>query len=305
MQVYLPIAEISIEIYSIILLGLISGFMAGIFGIGGNFIAIPTLIFIGIPSAIALSSAVSHIVASSFSSFLSHLRNKNVDLGIGLWLIIGSMIGSLVGAIIFSFLYSIGVLDIFISLSYVIILGIVGVTIGIESIKAIHQKNKKKPIHSIKKKRVSKLSKLMPYKHHFIRSNVEVSIVAIILIGSLIGLLVSLAGLGGGFVLVPLLIYVLGLPTSLAIGTSVFQAVLTTSFVTIFHAVTAHTVDVVLSFFLILGAVIGAQIGVRVNTRLSPEVLRLMLATIILCVFTKLFLGMVITPNQLYSFEYQ
>ena len=306
MQIYLPIAEISVHIYSILLLGIASGFMAGIFGIGGNFVVIPTLMFMGVPSPIALSSAVNHTIASSFSSFLTHLRNKNVDLAIGGWLLLGSFIGSLSGSLLFSLLYSLGIIDIVIALSYLLILGSIGVIVGIESALAIYRKHKNITIVKLKNT-TSKfnIAQSLPFKRHFPHSNITVSVLAIVLIGTLIGLLVSIAGLGGGFILVPLLIYVLGLPTSFAIGTSVFQAVFTTTLVTTLHAISVHTVDIMLSFFLVLGAVVGAQVGVRINTKLPPEILRALLSMIILGVFFKLLLGRLITPDNLYSFEYQ
>ena len=303
MQIYLPIAEMSIEILFVLLLGVSSGLMVGIFGIGGNFVVIPTLIFMGVPSAVALSSAVNHTVASSFSSFLTHLKRKNVDLGIGLWLLIGSAIGSSLGAILFSMLYEAGIIDLTISLLYIIILGITGTIIAIESTKTIYRKHKN-IANSDKKGKLTNL-RFMPYRKLFQHSNVEASIISIIIIGIFIGILVSLAGLGGGFILVPTLIYVIGLPTSFAVGTSVLQAVFTTAVVTILHAAIPHTVDVILSSLLIIGAVVGAQIGVRINTKLPSEILRMLLAVIILGVFTKLLFGMIITPKNLYSFEYK
>ncbi len=303
MQIYLPIAEMPIEIFSVLLLGVISGLMAGVFGIGGNFVVIPTLIFMGVPSPVALSSAVNHTVASSFSSFLTHLKRKNVDLGIGMFLLAGSAVGSLFGAFTFSVLYESGFIDIIISLLYVLILGVTGTIIGIESLQTIYLKNKK----SVKKNKKNKLKQLqfMPYRILFPQSNIKASMISILLAGFIIGTLVSLAGLGGGFILVPILIYIIGLPTSFAVGTSVFQAVFTTSIVTLLHATMTKTVDVVLSLLLVIGAVIGAQIGVRINGKLKPETLRALLAIIILSVFVKLFLGIVITPKNLYSFEYK
>ncbi len=305
MQIYLPIAEIPIDIFALLLLGIASGLMSGVFGIGGNFVVIPTLMFIGVPSAVALSSAVNHTVASSFSSFLSHLKRKNVDIGIGLWLLFGSFIGSIVGAMLFSWLHESGAIDITISLLYVFILGIMGVIIACESAVTIYRKHKSIALLDQSKKSGIKKKSFMPFKHLFVHSNVEVSILSVILSGIMIGMLVSLAGLGGGFVLVPILIYVLGLPTSIAVGTSVFQAVFTTSVVTMMHASISNTVDIVLSLFLIVGAVIGAQIGVRINSKLPPEILRILLAVIILCVFSKLFSGMVMEPKNIYSFEYK
>ncbi|MBQ4875528.1 MAG: sulfite exporter TauE/SafE family protein [Rickettsiaceae bacterium H1] len=303
MQIYLPIAEMSVEIFWLLLLGISSGLMAGVFGIGGNFIVIPTLIFIGIPPAISLSSAVNHTVASSFSSFLTHLKRKNVDLKMGCWLLIGSFIGSSAGAILFSLLYEAGFIDITISLLYVIVLGITGITIAIESTKAIYNKYKNTSVN--KKKSKLRDFKFMPYRQLFPQSGTEASILSIILIGVFIGMLVALAGLGGGFILVPTLIYVIGLPTSFAIGTSVFQAVFTTTIVTLLHATISHTVDIVLSLLLIIGAVIGAQIGVRINSKLQPEIVRMLLAIIVLGVFVKFLSSMLITPKELYSFEYK
>lgn len=300
MQIYLPIAELAVQVHWIILVGLFSGLMSGLFGIGGNFITIPTLIFMGISPTIALSSAINQTIASSFSSFLSHWKKNNVDIGIGLYLFIGGLFGTVLGSLTFKHLKSAGYMDIVISMIYIVILGSIGAILGIESIQKIFFKKDKK-IQKKKNKKKSILN-MLPMQKHFKTANVEISLVSILISGALIGFLVSISGIGGGFILVPMLIYAFNLPTTIAIGTSVFQAVFTTIIVTFLHATVAKTVDVMLALLLTLGALIGVNIGIRISAKLNPEVLKGLLGLVILFGFFRLIFTIFVTPSDLYSF---
>jgi uncharacterized membrane protein YfcA len=289
-----------VHVHWIILVGLFSGLMAGLFGIGGNFITIPTLIFMGISPTIALSSAVNQTIASSFSSFLNHWKKNNVDIEIGLYLFIGGLIGTISGSLTFKYLKGAGYMDVVIFLIYIVVLGTMGTILSVESFQKIFFKKNKK----IQKKKTKKSSifKMLPLKKEFKTANVEISIIAILILGAFIGYLVSLSGIGGGFILVPTLIYAFAIPTTIAIGTSVFQAVFTTIIVTFLHATTVKTVDVMLAFLLTLGALIGVNMGIRISAKLKPEMLRGLLALVILFGFFRLIITLFVTPGDLYSF---
>lgn len=297
MYIYLPIAEMPVNIFLILSLGGITGVLSGMFGVGGGFLMTPFLIFMGIPPAVAVSSSANQIIAASFSGFLAHLRRANVDIKMGLVIIFGGLIGSSLGVMLFSILQKIGQIDLVISLCYVIFLGTIGSMMAIESFKIIL--SKKNGEVQVEREKQSWLRSLpLPFVMVFPKSKVKISIVLPIAVGIFTGILVSLMGIGGGFVMIPAMIYMLGMPTSVVIGTSLFQIVFITANVTFLQAVSTQTVDIILALLMLLSSVVGAQFGTRMGLKLPAEQLRAMLAVMVLAVVIKLGLGLLITPDN-------
>jgi len=307
MQIYLPIAELPVNIFLILGLGGMGGILAGMFGIGGGFLITPLLIFIGVPPSVAVATSTNQIIASSFSGFLAHLYRNNVDIKMGIFLMVGGVFGADIGVRIFTFLESLGQIDIAISIIYVVFLGFIGTLMAVESSRTIIKQKKS----SGKSKNSGHTGKFgswiksinLPMKAEFHKSELEISIFLPIIIGVLAGIMVSLMGIGGGFVMIPAMIYVLGMPTSVVVGTSLFQIVFITSIVTVLHSVNTQSVDIVLAFLLIIGGVIGAQFGTVIGLKLPAEKLRGLLAIIVLAVCIKLGLGLFIEPDELYTIK--
>ncbi len=297
MQIYLPIAELSVNIFLILGMGGGVGFLSGLFGVGGGFLMTPLLIFIGIPPAVAVATEANQIVASSVSGVLAHWRRGNVDFKMGLVLLVGGVFGSSMGVWLFAFLRDIGHLDLVIKLSYVVFLGTIGALMFIESARAMLRTRRKAP----PKRRTHNWMHGLPFKMRFRRSRLYVSAIMPLAIGFLVGLLAAIMGVGGGFVMVPAMIYLLGMPTAVVVGTSLFQIIFVTANVTVLQAVNTQTVDVVLALLLLVGAVIGAQVGVRMGTKLRGEQLRGLLALMVLGVCTKIGYDLVATPADLFS----
>jgi len=298
MQIYLPIAEISVNIFLILGMGGGVGFLSGLFGVGGGFLMTPLLIFIGIPPAVAVATEANQIVASSVSGVLAHWRRGNVDLKMGILLLIGGVIGSSFGVWLFTFLKGLGQIDLVIKLSYVVFLGIIGTLMLIESINAMRKSKARAPSRSHSHNWMHGL----PFKMRFRKSRLYISAVLPILIGILVGILSAIMGVGGGFVMVPAMIYLLGMPTAVVVGTSLFQIIFVTANVTVLQAVSNYSVDIVLALLLLIGGVIGAQIGARFGGRMQGEQLRGMLALIVIAVCLKLTFDLVVTPSDPYSF---
>lgn len=303
MYIYLPIAEIPVNILLILSLGLVTGVLAGMFGVGGGFLSTPLLIFIGVPSAVAVSTSANQIAASSVSGVFAHLRRGNVDIKMGLILLLGGFFGSTAGVYIFSFLKKIGQIDLAITMVYVIFLGSIGLVMLIDSIKSLlkEKSNLKSSKDNISKKK--KLFNKLPFKVYFPKSDIKLSLILPIIIGFLAGLLVSIMGIGGGFIMIPAMIYILRMPTNIVIGTSLFQIIFTSINVTILHSVNNHTVDIILGFLMIVSSVIGAQIGTRIGMKISPNKLRSILSLLILIVCLRMALSLLIEPNVLYNVE--
>jgi len=299
MEIYLPIAGLPINFFMLMFLGLIVGFLSGMFGVGGGFLMTPMLILMGIPPAVAVASEANHILAASVSGFLAHMRKSNIDFLMGFILLIGGVLGSLIGVFLLKYLLSIGQEKVFISLSYIFILVFVGIWMLIESLNYIKNKSK------------GKRNKLhehiwlhgLPFKIKFRKSHLYISILPPIFIGTLVGGLSSIMGVGGGFILVPAMIYILGMPTQVVIGTSLLQIVFVTTVSTIMHSYINHTVDVMLSSLLLIGAVVGAQIGTRVMVRLRGEQIRFLLAVIIIIVALVLIGEILVTPEEAFILE--
>jgi uncharacterized membrane protein YfcA len=297
MQIYLPIAEMSVNIFLILGMGGGVGFLSGLFGVGGGFLMTPLLIFIGIPPAVAVATEANQIVASSVSGVLAHWRRGNVDLKMGVLLLIGGVIGSTFGVWLFTFLKGLGQIDLVIKLSYVVFLGVIGSLMLIESLNAIRQRKKRKP----KRSHSHNWMHGLPFKMRFRKSRLYISAVPPILIGIFVGILSAIMGVGGGFVMVPAMIYLLGMPTAVVVGTSLFQIIFVTANVTVLQSVSNQTVDIVLALLLLIGGVIGAQIGARFGSRMQGEHLRSLLALIVIMVCLKLTFDLVVTPSDIYS----
>ncbi len=301
MSIYLPIAEMSVDVFLILLMGGGVGFLSGLFGIGGGFLMTPLLIFIGITPAVAVATEANQIVAASVSGVLAHMRRGNVDFKMGTVLTVGGFAGSSVGVYFFTFLREIGQVDLLVQLSYVIFLGIVGFLMLIESVRAI-SRNRSGIVSRGKLHQHNWLHGL-PLKMRFRRSRLYISALLPLGIGFFVGVLAAIMGVGGGFLMVPAMIYLLGMPTSIVVGTSLFQIIFVTANVTFLQAVNNQTVDVVLALLLLTGAVIGAQLGTKASGRLRGEELRGLLALMVLAVCAKIGFDLVATPDDLFSID--
>ncbi len=299
MQIYLPIAEMSVNAFLLLGMGGGIGFLSGLFGVGGGFLMTPLLIFIGIPPAVAVGTEANQIVAASVSGVLAHWRRGNVDIKMGLVLLLGGFAGSTLGVMLFSFLRGLGQIDLVISLSYVIFLGIIGALMLYESARTIRRR-KTAPGQRRKLHQHTWVHGL-PLKMRFRRSKLYISALLPFTVGFVVGVLAAIMGVGGGFVMVPAMIYLLGMPTNVVIGTSLFQIIFVTANVTFLQAYANQTVDVVLSLILLSGAVIGAQFGARAGAKLHGEELRGLLALMVLAVCGKLFFDLLVTPSDVYS----
>ncbi|MEM7597195.1 MAG: sulfite exporter TauE/SafE family protein [Pseudomonadota bacterium] len=298
MQIYLPIAEVSVNAFLLLGLGGIVGVLSGMFGVGGGFLMTPLLFFIGIPPAVAVATEANQIVASSFSGVLAHFRRKTVDLRMGTVLLIGGLIGAALGVVVFNYLKSLGQVDLLVKLCYVVFLGIIGAMMFVESLRAIRKS--RSGVVVPKRKKHNWIHKL-PFKMRFRTSGLYISVIPPVIVGICVGILAAIMGVGGGFIMVPAMIYLLGMPTKVVVGTSLFQIIFVTAFTTLLHATTNFTVDVALAVLLLIGGVIGAQIGTSLGTKLKAEQLRILLAIMVLAVCVKLALDLLIMPSELYS----
>lgn len=299
MYIYLPIAEVSVNAFILLGLGGLVGVLSGMFGVGGGFLMTPLLFFIGIPPAVAVATEANQIVASSFSGVLAHLKRKNVDFKMGGVLLIGGLIGAGLGVFIFNYLKSMGQVDLLVKLCYVVFLGIVGGLMFIESLGALRNANKSNVL--IKKRPKRTWIHVLPFKIRFRVSGLYISAIPPVLVGILVGILAAIMGVGGGFIMVPAMIYLLGMPTRVVVGTSLFQIIFVTAFTTMLHATTNFTVDIVLAVLLLVGGVIGAQFGTMIGSKLKAEQLRILLAAMVLLVCGKLAFDLVIQPSELFS----
>jgi hypothetical protein len=301
MQLYLPIAEVSVNAFLLLGLGGLVGVLSGMFGVGGGFLITPLLFLVGIPPAVAVATSANQIVASSFSSLLTHLRRRSVDTWMGTILLIGGLLGSVLGVMVFNTLKAMGQVDLLVKLSYVVFLGAVGGLMLLESLRATWRA-RRGPQAPAGRRRQAWMAQL-PFKSRFRVSGLYISVIPPLAVGFLVGVLSGIMGVGGGFILIPAMIYLLGMPTRVVIGTSTFQIIFLTAFTTMLHAVTNQTVDVVLALLLIAGGVIGAQVGTRLGTRLRPEQLRLLLGLLVMAVCVQLALDLLLRPSETFSIE--
>ncbi len=300
MQLYLPIAEIPVNIFLILAMGAAVGFLSGMFGVGGGFLMTPLLIFTGIPPAVSVATVASQIVASSSSASLVHFRRGTIDVKMGIVLLVGGLVGSVFGVWLYSMLRQIGQLDLIISLSYVLFLGVIGGLMLIESLVAMRRSARGGAV-GLRRSGQHNWIHGLPFKMRFKRSKLYLSAIPVLAIGALVGVLASIMGVGGGFIIVPAMIYLLRVPTNIVIGTSHFQIVFVTAFTVIAQATTSHTVDIVLALILIIGGVIGAQFGAEVGQKLRGDQLRALLAALVLLVCIRLGYSLFTTPDDLYT----
>ncbi|MBN8543215.1 MAG: sulfite exporter TauE/SafE family protein [Alphaproteobacteria bacterium] len=297
MQVYLPIAEISASVFDLIALGGITGILAGLFGIGGGFLLTPILMFMGVAPAVAVATSANQIIASSFSGYLNHLKHKRVDVLMGNHLVVGGIIGAVLGIVLFKALSRAGQIDLIITLLYVTILILIGILMAREA-WLYHQGRKRE---SVEDTILFPILEKLPLRRHFARSEVTHSVLLPVGMGILTGLLVALMGIGGGFIMLPMMLYVLRMPPSVVVGTSLYHMTFTTAVTTLLHAVTTQTVDVVLAILLLMGSVVGAQWGARLTHRLPVHYLRALLALILFAVALRLGYGLFITPPEIFT----
>lgn len=299
MQIYLPIAEVSVNAFLLLGLGGMVGILSGMFGVGGGFLMTPLLFFIGIPPAVAVATEANQIVASSFSGVLAHFRRKTVDLKMGTVLLIGGLTGAALGVVVFNYLKSLGQVDLLVTLCYVVFLGVIGSLMFVESVNALRKSRKAGA--TAPKRRQRGWIHTMPFKMRFRTSGLYISVIPPLIVGLFVGVLSAIMGVGGGFIMVPAMIYLLGMPTKVVVGTSLFQIIFVTAFTTMLHATTNFTVDVVLAVLLLVGGVIGAQFGTVIGARMPAEQLRVLLAALVLAVCGKLALDLLLQPSELYS----
>jgi uncharacterized membrane protein YfcA len=298
--IYLPIAELSVNIFIILGMGAAVGFLSGMFGVGGGFLITPLLIFYNIPPVVAVATGANQVVASSISGAITHFRRGTLDVKLGTVLLVGGLSGATVGIWIFSLLRRVGQLDLIISLMYVIFLGTVGGLMLLESINAMRRAARNEPPAPRKPGHQHWVHKL-PLKVRFKKSKIYLSVIPIVALGFAIGILTSIMGVGGGFIMVPAMIYLLRIPTNVVVGTSLFQIIFVTAYTTIVQAATNFSVDIVLAFILMVAGVIGAQYGVRVGQKLRGEQLRALLGLLVLAVGLRLAIALVVTPADVYS----
>jgi uncharacterized membrane protein YfcA len=298
MQIYLPIAEMSVNAAVLLGIGGLVGVLSGMFGVGGGFLTTPLLIFIGIPPAVAVATGANQLVASSLSGALAHWRRRTVDVKMGLVMLAGGLVGSALGVALFAELRRAGQVELLVSLCYAVLLGGVGALMLVESLRSLRRV--KRGVGAAVR-RGHGWAQALPLKLRFRESRLYVSAIPPFGIGLVVGVLAAVMGVGGGFLMVPAMIYLLGMPTGVVVGTSLFQIVFVTGFTTLLHAVQTRTVDAVLAVLLILGGVVGAQVGARIGARLPAEKLRLLLAAMVLAVAAKLGLDLVIPPAETFS----
>lgn len=301
MQIYLPVAELSLNLLLLVGIGLAIGFLSGMFGIGGGFIMTPLLIFLGVPAGVAVGTGASQVVASSVSSAVGHWRRNNIDMQMAGLLIAGGLFGALAGVQLLGILKALGQLEFFVSLSYVLLLGVVGGLMLIEAIRTLRASG----TVAATRRKAGQHTWLegLPLKFRFRQSKIYISTIPPMAIGLFVGLLTAIMGVGGGFLMVPAMIYLLRMPTKLVIGTSTVQILCITAFTTVLQARQNHAVDIMLAMPLIAGGVIGAQLGVGYGERLKAEQLRALLALLVLAVAVRMALGLTIRPSDLFAIE--
>ncbi len=303
MNLYLPIAEIALPLPLLLALGLAVGILSGIFGIGGGFITTPMLIFLGVPPAVAVGTGTSQVVASSVSGAMGHWSRGNVDVKMGCYLIGGGLIGATSGIWLQQILKAAGQLDFFTTATYVVMLGIVGLLMVIEALRLLVRQVRKQPSGSARRAGQHNWLLRLPLKTRFPASKLYMSAIPPIAIGAFVGWLTAIMGVGGGFLLVPALIYTLKMPTRIALGTSAFQIIFVAAYATLLQATGNYSIDAALALPLILGGVIGAHFGVVIAGRLNPEQLRALLGVLVLGVAIRMAVGLVLPPTDVYSLD--
>jgi len=300
MELYLPVAEMSVNWAMILGMGAAVGFLSGMFGVGGGFLMTPLLVFYGIPPGIAVATQASHITAASLSGALTQWRRQAVDFKMGVMLLTGGIAGSVLGVYVFRLLRELGQIELVVSGSYVVLLGSIGGLMLNESIRTIRAARSGTVPPPVKLHQHSWIHGL-PLKMRFRRSKLYISVIPPLVLGTLVGVLTAIMGVGGGFIMIPAMIYLLKMPTNIVVGTSQFQILFVTAAATILHAASDQTVDIVLAFLLVLGGVVGVQLGVRVGSQMRGEQVRALLAILVVAVALRLLIGLVRTPEDIYS----
>ncbi|MBV1917929.1 MAG: sulfite exporter TauE/SafE family protein [Sphingomonadaceae bacterium] len=300
MDVYLPIANLSVNGLVIVALGALTGILSGMFGVGGGFLTTPLLIFYGVPPTVAAASAASQVTGASVSGVFAHTRRNNVDFQMGSVMVAGGIIGTAFGASLFRLLQELGQIDTVINLLYVLLLGSIGIIMARESVQALMAERAGNPVPA-RKRRHHPLVANLPMRWRFYRSGLYISPLAPLLLGVAVGILTMLMGIGGGFVLVPVMLYILGMSANVVVGTSLFQILFVTMATTLMHAMTTKAVDIVLAALLLLGSVTGAQVGAKMAQKVSPFRLRLALAILVLLIAARMAVGLGYQPNEIYS----
>ena len=300
MDVYLPIANLAVNGLVIVALGALTGILSGVFGVGGGFLTTPLLIFYGVPPTVAAASAASQVTGASVSGVLAHTRRGGVDYRIGGVLVAGGILGTGIGAILFRILEAVGQIDTVINILYVVLLGTIGSLMGRESLQGIKamREGREPPA---RKRRHHPLVASLPMRWRFYRSGLYISPLAPLLLGVVVGILTMLMGVGGGFILVPAMLYILGMSANVVVGTSLFQILFVTMVTTMMHALTTKAVDIVLAGLLLIGSVTGAQLGAKFAQKAKPVYLRLVLAAIVLAIALRLAFGLGIRPDEIYT----
>ncbi len=300
MHVYLPIAEVSVNPFLLLGIGGLVGVLSGMFGVGGGFLITPMLFFIGIPPAVAVATSANQVVASSFSGLMAHLKRKTVDLEMGTVLLGGGLLGAALGMVVFNFLKHLGQVDLAVQLCYVVFLGVIGSLMFVESLNAI-RRARQSGSTPVAKRRQRTWVHALPFKMRFRASSLYISVIPPALVGFGVGILSAIMGVGGGFIMVPAMIYILGMPTKVVIGTSMFQIIFVAGFTTMIHASTNYSVDVLLAVLLLIGGVVGAQLGTQIGARLKAEQLRILLALLVIAVAAKIGFDLLLTPPDYFS----
>lgn len=303
MDVYLPIANLSVNGLYIVLLGGLTGILSGLFGVGGGFLTTPLLIFYGIPPTVAAASAATQVTGASVSGVLAHSRRKGVDYRMGGVMVAGGMVGALIGAGLFSLLQRAGQIDVVISVLYVVMLGSIGTLMMRGAIEALRPGLLGKRGPQVRKRRHHPLVASLPYRWRFYASGLYISPLAPLLLGMGVGVLTMLLGVGGGFLLVPAMLYILGMSGNVVVGTSLYQILFVTMVTTMTHALTTRAVDLVLAGLLLVGSVLGAQFGTQIALKARPEYLRLALATLVLLIALRMLYGLGVAPDEIYTVE--
>lgn len=299
LPVYLPIANLSVDGLLMVLLGAVTGVLSGLFGVGGGFLTTPLLIFYGIPPTVAAASASTQVTGASVSGVLAHSRRGGVDYRMGAVTVGGGVFGAIIGALLFRFLQAVGQIDIVINILYVLMLGAIGGLMLQEAMTAI--KARGDDTKRVRTRRHHPLVAALPMRWRFYRSGLYISPLAPFILGFVVGILTMLMGVGGGFILVPAMLYILGMSGNVVVGTSLFQILFVTMATTMMHALTTQAVDIVLAGLLLLGSVMGAQFGTQIAMKAKPEILRFVLAGIVLLVALRMLVGLAIQPDEIYT----
>lgn len=299
LPVYLPIANLSVNGFLIVLLGAVTGVLSGLFGVGGGFLTTPLLIFYGIPPTVAAASASTQVTGASVSGVLAHSRRGGVDYRMGAVTVGGGIFGAIIGAFLFRLLQAVGQIDIVINILYVVMLGAIGGLMLQEALSTIRSDGE--TTKKVRNRRHHPLIAALPMRWRFYRSGLYISPLAPFLLGFIIGILTMLMGVGGGFILVPAMLYILGMSGNVVVGTSLFQILFVTMATTMMHALTTQAVDIVLAGLLLLGSVMGAQFGTQIAMKAKPEILRFVLAAIVLAVALRMLVGLTVQPDEIYT----